>query len=118
MNRVLLDRVRRLRQSDATWLCSVRRAHSWVAPKDASSPYRPYSTLVMDQDRELIRRIQVRGREKPTPDEVLETLCRAMRKPMMGSGARARPARVLIDDADRPNWPKWASGASIEPCCH
>jgi hypothetical protein len=99
MARDALDKVRRLRQSDVTWLCSVRRAHSWVAPDDGSSPYRPYTTLVVDQGREVIRLVRIRGREKPPSAQVLEILHRAMRKPMWGSGKPMRPTLVFLDDA-------------------
>ena len=98
MPRNPLDKVRRLRQSDATWLCGVRRSHSWVAPKDRP-PYRPYAMLVVEQERGLIRRIEIQE-EKPAPDAVLAALCQAMRRPILGSGKRVRPARILLDDAD------------------
>jgi hypothetical protein len=54
----------------------------------------------VEQDRELIRHIRVRGSDKPTSDQLLEVLCKAMRRPMIGSGKRIRPARILSDDAE------------------
>lgn len=102
----LLDKARRLRQSDATWLCTVRRAHSWVMPKDRP-PYRPYTVLVQEQETELIRRIHGQE-ERPIPDVVLEMLLKAMLSPLLGPllspllgfGKRVRPAHILLDDAD------------------
>jgi hypothetical protein len=93
-----LDKVRRLRQSDATWLCGARRSHSWVMPKDRP-PYRAYALLVIEQERGLVRRIEIQE-ERPTPDAVLAALYKAMRSPMLGSGKRVRPARILLADAD------------------
>jgi hypothetical protein len=106
MARSLLDKAHRLRQSDATWLCAVRRAHSWVMPKNRPS-YRPYTVLVLEQETELIRRIYTQE-EQPTPDAVLEMLLKAMLSPLLGPllsplvgfGKRVRPASILLDDAD------------------
>ena len=106
MTSKLMNKVRRLRQSDATWLCTARRARTWITPKD-QPPYRPYAVLVLEQETELIRRIEIED-EQPTPDVVMETLLKAMLRPMLGPvlgplvgfGKRIRPARVLLDDAD------------------
>jgi len=95
-----LKRIRRLTQRDETWLCCTRRAYLWITPRDGGASYRPYTTLVMDRDREATRKIQVHDDEPPTPDEVLEVLHKAMLKPMMGSGGRGRPVCILLDDAD------------------
>lgn len=100
MSRSQLKRVHRLTQRDAVWLCCTRRAYYWVMPKDDGSLYRPYTTLVMDRDRELIRNIQVHGDEPLTPDQVLEVLHKAMLKPVLGSGRRGRPALVFLHDAE------------------
>jgi hypothetical protein len=61
--------------------------------------YRPYALLVLEQERGLIRRVVIHD-ERPTADAVLEALIKAMRRPIIGSGRRDRPARVLLDDAD------------------
>ena len=106
MTRKLLDKVRRLRQDDSTWLCTARRARTWITPKD-QPPYRPYSVLVLEQGTELIRRIEIED-EQPTSGVVMEALLKAMLRPMLGPvlgplagfGSRIRPARVLLDDAD------------------
>jgi len=94
----LLNKVRRLPQNDATWLCTARRARTWITPRD-QPPYRPYAVLVLEQEKELIRRIELEE-EQPTPDVVMEALLKAMLRPMLGSGRRVRPARVSLDDAD------------------
>lgn len=97
-----LDRVRRLRQSDETWLCTARRAPTWIMPDD-EPPYRPYIVLVVIQESEIIRRTAIKD-ERPGPDVVLEELLSAMRpslpRMIVGFGWRRRPARILLDDAD------------------
>ena len=95
-----LKRIRRLTQRDETWLCCTRRAYLWITPKDGGSHYRPYTTLVMDRDREVTRKIQMHGDEPPTPDQVLEVLHKAMLKPTIGSGGRGRPTLILLQDAE------------------
>ena len=104
MTKNLLNKIRRLNQSDATWLCTARRAPLWITPDD-QPPYRPYVVLVVEQETEMVRRTDIED-ERPTPDMVLETLLKGMVKPIMGPlgslmgfGKRGRPARVLIDDA-------------------
>jgi len=94
----LLNKAHRLRQNDATWLCTARRARTWITPRDRP-PYRPYAVLVLEQEKELIRRIELED-EQPTPDVVMEALLKAMLRPILGSGRRVRPARVSLDDAD------------------
>jgi len=101
-----LDKARRLRQSNTTWICTMRRAHSWITPKNRS-PYRPYTVLVLEQETQLIRRIYTQE-ERPTPKSVLEVLVKAMLSPLLGPllspligfGKRGRPTRVVLDDAD------------------
>ncbi|HEY73191.1 MAG TPA: hypothetical protein G4N99_07955 [Thermoflexia bacterium] len=105
MSKNLIDRVRQLRQSEAAWLCTARRAPMWVAPKK-QPPYRPYVVLIVEQETELVRRTTVKD-ERPTPDVVLEALLEAMKGPLLGPlgsllgfGKRGRPARILLDDPD------------------
>ncbi|MEA3338813.1 MAG: hypothetical protein U9R15_02500 [Chloroflexota bacterium] len=105
MSENLIDKVRRLQQSEAVWLCTARRAPTWIASKDRP-PYRPYVVLIMEQGTELIRRTAIKD-ERPTPDVVLEELLKAMKGPLLGAlgslmgfGKRGRPARILLDDSD------------------
>jgi len=105
MTKNLIDKARRLRQIDATWLCTARRAPTWIMPKN-QPPYRPYIVLVVEQETELIRRTVIKS-ERPTPDVVLEVLLKAMAGSLLGPlgsligfGKRGRPARILLDDAD------------------
>ncbi|MFQ5343909.1 MAG: hypothetical protein ACE5F6_20385 [Anaerolineae bacterium] len=102
MTERLLSKVRRLRQSDETWLCTARRAPTWIMPDDQPA-YRPYVVLVVVQASEFIRRTEIKD-ERPTPDVVLEELLNAMRtslpRMLVGFGRRRRPARIVLDDAD------------------
>lgn len=98
--------IRRLRQSDAVWLCTARCAPFWIMPKDRPA-YRPYVVLVQEQDTQLIRHTHTQD-EHPTPESVLQVLVKAMRNPLLGPflspllglGSRSRPARIILDDAD------------------
>lgn len=99
------SKIRRLQQSDVTWLCTARRAPTWIVPR-GKPPYRPYIVLVIEQETEMIRRTTLKD-ERPTPDVVLESLLKAMTSSLLGPlgaligfGKRCRPARILLDDAD------------------
>lgn len=97
MSKSFLEKAQRLAQSDATWLCAARRARFWITPKK-QPPYRPFLLLVIDQATGRIRQAKVED-ERPTPDVVLDVLLKGMLKPVLGSGRRARPASVVLDDA-------------------
>jgi hypothetical protein len=98
--------IRQLRQSDAVWLCTVRRAPFWIMPKDRPA-YRPYVVLVQEQDTERIRYTHTQD-ERPTPEAALQMLVKAMRSPLLGPflspllgfGRPSRPARIFLDNAD------------------
>lgn len=92
-----LDKLHRLRQSDATWQCAVRRAPFWIMPKDRPF-YRPFVILVLDQDTELIYKTDVQN-ERPTPEIILEILFKTMQGTLLNLWHRGRPARILVDDA-------------------
>lgn len=92
-----LDKLRKLRQSEATWLCSARRAPFWITPKDKPY-YRPFIVLVVDQATEMIQQTDVQD-DRPTPEAVLESLFKAMRGAPLNLWRRSRPARILVDDA-------------------
>ncbi|MBN1888262.1 MAG: hypothetical protein JW850_09735 [Thermoflexales bacterium] len=96
-----IDRARRVRQSNSTWLCTARRAPTWIVPQD-QPPYRPYLVLVLEQESERIRQARILE-EQPGFEQVLEVLVEAMLpalpRRLLGFGGRTRPARILIDDA-------------------
>lgn len=100
------SKARRLRQSNANWYCTSRRARTWIMPKDRSA-YRPYVVLVLEEETELIRRVHTQE-EQPTPETVLEVLLKAMKgpllgpllSPLLGLGRRGRPIRITLDDTD------------------
>lgn len=92
-----LKKLRKIGQSNTTWLCTVRRAPFWIMPKE-EPPYRSFVVLVIDQDTDLILQTKTPS-ERPTPEAVLEILFETMRGTILTLGRRKRPARILIDDA-------------------
>jgi len=102
----LLDKVRRLRQSETTWLCTARRAPAWITPPD-QPPYRPYVVFVLEQETDLVWRNDFQ-KEPPIVETVLKALLETMQRPpsvpismrLAGFGRRTRPARIILDDAD------------------
>ena len=95
-----LKKVQHLKQRQATWLATWRRAYTWIYPKDRQRdrpPYRPYIVLVVEAEQGRIRRTDMRG-DLSTPEAVLTSLLNAMRRPILGSGGRYRPTRIVLDD--------------------
>ncbi len=93
-----LNRLRSLRQSDATWLCTVRRAPFWIMPKKQPA-YRPFVMLVVDQDTEFILKTDTFD-ERPTPETVLKHLFKTMQGTLLTLGRSGRPACVIVEDAE------------------
>ena len=91
-----LKKARRLKQREATWFATRRRAYVWIDPKDGHS-YRPYAVLTVETERGRVRRIDLKG-DSITLEEVLASLLNAMRRPIPGSGGRYRPTRIVLDD--------------------
>lgn len=98
MNSKQLKKLRKIRQSEADWLCTVRRAPFWIMPKK-QPPYRPYVVLVIDQDTGMIRQTKTLN-ERPAPETLLEILFKVMRGTLLSLGRGVRPARILLDDAE------------------
>ena len=93
-----LKKLRSLHQSDATWLCTVRRAPYWITPKKQPA-YRPFVMLVADQKTGFIIKTDTLD-EHPTPEICLEHLFKAMQGTLLTLGRSGRPACVFIDDAE------------------
>lgn len=93
-----LNKLLNLRQSQDTWLITVRRAPFWIMPKKQPS-YRPFLILVADQDTEFILKVDTL-KERPTPETVLEHLYKTMQGTLLNLGRNGRPARVFIDDPE------------------
>jgi len=95
VSKTLLEKVQKLPMTDETWQGRVRLARTWVAPREGT-PYRPYIVIFMDQVHDKVmgsRIVEIR----PTPEEVLDILLRAMTRPFAGAGRPRRPARLLIN---------------------
>jgi len=90
-----LAKVHRLRQTDEVWESTVRRMRAWVAPRD-QAPYRPYVVLVASDTGQVVGSDTVK--DVPPPDRVLNTLARAMRRPILGGGRKRRPTAIYVDD--------------------
>jgi hypothetical protein len=93
-----LNTLRKIRQSNATWLCTVRRAPFWVFPKKLA-PYRPFLLMVLNQETELILKTDT-STAQPSPDDILKNLFKAMQGSLLNLGHSSRPANILIDDAE------------------
>jgi hypothetical protein len=95
MARGPLTKVRRLRQTDEVWESSVRRMRTWITPRN-QTPYRPYVVLTVSQTGKIIGSDIVD--DVPSPDQVLNTVAKAMRRPTLGAGRKRRPAIIYVDD--------------------
>ena len=93
-----LKKARRLRRTDETWQGTARLARTWITPRN-QAPYRPYIIAVIEQDGDRIIRTKLFDTQ-PTPEDVFETLLKAMTRPLLGAGRPRRPARLLLDDAE------------------
>ncbi len=92
-----INKVRNLKQKDEIWDVAVRPARTWIKSRE-NDPYRPWYTLVVSDDDRIIRHDI--GKDKPSAEEILESLFKAMRRPMMGAGRKRRPVKVLFDDKE------------------
>lgn len=93
----LLEKVRRLRQSDETWEGSSRLGRTWITPRN-QPPFRPYLILVANTTGAILCS-QVME-QAPTPDQLFEQLLNAMLHPALGSGRARRPKVINLDDPD------------------
>ena len=96
MKNRMLERAAKLKQTDAAWQATVRPAPAWVAEKDRPK-YRPYVILVVDANSNLVRTINIQE-QRPTASALLSLLANGMTRPMIASGGRQRPARIVLDE--------------------
>lgn len=92
----------KLRQSNAIWQCTLRRAPFWITPKDRP-PYRAFILMIVDQDTEMILNTKVQN-EPPTYEEILQILFRTMRGTLLNFGLRGRPKHIIVDNAELANF--------------
>lgn len=93
-----LTKASKLSQTRSTWQATVRPAPAWIAPKNQPK-YRPYIIMIADTEAGRIRQMQMEE-HRPTPEAVLSSIAAAMMKPMLMSGKRERPARIVLDDQE------------------
>jgi hypothetical protein len=98
LNPKLLARLLKIRQGNATWQCTVRRAPVWITPKKQPA-YRPFILLVVDQDSEIIIKTVIES-ERPDPQAVLDHLFDAMQSTNLPMLTKRRPVRIFIDDGE------------------
>lgn len=96
MSRVL-ERVRRLKQSDDVWEGPGRLGRMWITPHDRD-PYRPYINLFVNQKGSILHLTLLD--EAPTSKRVFEELLRAMQHPLLGSGRARRPKIVYLNSSN------------------
>jgi len=93
-----LEKASKLPQTTTTWQATVRMAPTWIEPKNQPR-YRPYLVFVLDTESDTVRLLIMQD-QRPAAGTLLSLLANAITKPMMGSGGRYRPARILIDDQE------------------
>jgi len=93
-----MNKLRYLRQNNATWLCTVRRAPIWITPKKLT-PYRPFVMMVVDQASEFIILTDTLS-ERPTPETFLKHLFKTMQGTLLTLGHSGRPAHIFLDEAE------------------
>ncbi len=97
MAKLSINKVRNLKQKDEIWEVVVRPARTWVRSRK-EDPYRPWYVLVISNEDKIIRHDM--AKDKPSTQELSESIFRAMRRPMLGSGRKRRPAKILFDDQE------------------
>jgi hypothetical protein len=100
MNPNLVNKLLKMRQGDAIWQCTVRRAPLWITPKKQPA-YRPFILLVIDQASEMILKTEILD-ERPTPQILLNHLFKMMQGSSLSFGlqSKQRPAQISMDDAN------------------
>jgi len=98
MNPKLLTKLLKIRQGNATWQCTLRRAPVWITPKKQPA-YRPFILLVVDQDSEIILKTEIIT-ERPDTQAVLDQLYKTMQGTLFNLLQAQRPARISIDNAE------------------
>jgi len=98
LNPKLLNKLLKIRQGNATWQCTLRRAPVWITPKKQPA-YRPFILLVVDQNSEIILKTEIIT-ERPDTQAVLDHLYKTMQGTMFNLLQAQRPARISIDNAE------------------
>lgn len=98
MNPNLKNKLLKIRQGNATWQCTVRRAPVWITPKKQPA-YRPFILLVLDQDADFILKTEILA-EPPDPQTVLDHLFKTMQGTLLNLLKKQRPARISMDNAE------------------
>ncbi|MBT3391533.1 MAG: hypothetical protein HN413_14125 [Chloroflexi bacterium] len=95
MAKIPLEKIRNLNQKPETWEVAVCLARTWISPEH-ENPYRPWYVMVVSDQNKVIRNGIYE--QPPTADEIQEELLKAMKRPMLGSGSKRRPQKLIFDD--------------------
>ena len=85
-----------LRQTDETWQVAIARLHIRVKLPDGT-PGQPYGIFVISLDEDLMLNVDM-TESAPAPDQVLEIIFKAMRKPPKNAGPARRPQTIGLPD--------------------
>ncbi len=92
-----INKVQNLKQKDETWQIAIFRTRTWIETRQGDI-YRPWQIMVLEGRQLTI--CQESFPKHPTVQDVSETLFKAMRRPLFGTGRKRRPKIILFDDAD------------------
>jgi len=98
MDPKLRNKLLKIRQGNATWQCTLRRAPVWITPKKQAA-YRPFILLVVDQDSGMVIKTEIVDK-CPDPQAVLAHLLDTMLGSILTMRQKHRPARICIDEAE------------------
>jgi hypothetical protein len=98
MNPTLLNKLLKIRQGNAIWQCTLRRAPVWITPKKEPT-YRPFILMVVDQDSQMVIKTEI-VEKRPAPQAVLDHLFDTMQGNILTLRQKHRPACINIDDAE------------------
>lgn len=88
--------VKALPQVKETWEVGTRQLQTWIMDEEAGA-FRPFILIVVDTAGPLVV-FQDMFEDEPSPEQVRDTLLKAMISPTMGSGEPRRPKVVVTDD--------------------
>jgi hypothetical protein len=98
MDNEILGKLLKIRQSNTTWLCTVRRAPFWEFPKKGE-PTRPFFTLVYEPGTDKVMNTHVTP-TLPDAATVMRSLIEAMQGSILTLMQKKRPDQILVDNAE------------------
>lgn len=96
MPRISRRSLAQLPSVDEVWFITTVQLRMWISPEDAP-PSRPYAIFIVDLDHGLIMALDLTETE-PTPEQVRDSLFKAMSKPAKVTGPARRPKAIGVAD--------------------